>query len=146
MKSQISWVIWGQDESKVLVCWCSFSETVSTPDLQSCLLQGERGSVLIAETCSVHIKGSLRQEPQWALTWGECWKQEGTSHSSLYPLPPEHPWKGIFAVWFWTLGKQKDSQGAHCGQRGPLDYISALSDLFFIEKIIYFHYERFGIW
>lgn len=43
MKSQISWVNWGQDESKVLVCWCSFSETVSKPDLQSCLLQGERG-------------------------------------------------------------------------------------------------------
>lgn len=30
--------------------------------------------------------------------------------------------------------------------KGPLDYISALSDLFFIEKIIYFHYEKFSIW
>lgn len=86
MKSQISWVNWGQAESKVLVCWCSFSEIMSKPDLQSCSLQGEKGSVLIAETWSVHIKGSFTQEPQWALTWWECWKQ-GTSHHHCILCP-----------------------------------------------------------
>lgn len=80
---------------------------MSKPDLQSCWLQGEKGSVLIAESCSVHIQGSFTQEPQWALTWWRCWKQEGTSHSSLHPLLPELSWKGIFAVWFWALGSRR---------------------------------------
>lgn len=85
MKSQISCVNWGQDESKVL--YVDISLIIQWNCVQTRLaelfLAGREGSVLIAENCSV-----FTQEPQWAVTWWQCWKQKEphTHHCMLYSL------------------------------------------------------------
>lgn len=156
MKSQISWVNWGQDESKVLVCWYWCSEIVSKPNLQSCLLQGEKGSVLTADTCLIHIKGSFAWEAQWALIWMTVLEARRnltviTASSAPWAFLKRNVCCLILSPW-----KQKDSQGAHWHWAGSLakgapelQFHSGrlvLHLVHFTDKIIDFHYEKFSIW